>query len=174
MGRIAIFVSVLLVLTALLLGMGYRALNWQAGWQAKRVKANDAYQRCAARYTKYRTFEQYHVQLHLPYNSPVSQNEWAQRFNRLHTGMSEQEVEDIMGAPDFARCGMNKEGTRFTGSEWNYEIVVQVDEVNYKKNSWIEIFFDGSGKIRAKDAVNVKGIPNPVVLQEARNESTPE
>lgn len=174
MRRISVFISMLLVMTALMLGMGYHLLRSQAQWQAKRIEANGAYQRCTAKYKKYRSLEQYHAQLHLPYRSPLSQDRWAQRFNTLHTGMSEEEVEKIMEAPDYFVCDLNRTGTRFTGSIWNYAISVQVGEVNYKKNSWIDIFFDESGRIRDKVAINVKGIPNPVVLQESRIESSPE
>lgn len=82
--------------------------------------------------------------------------------------MSEQEVEQIMGVPDYARCEINKEGTR-VGSSWNYEVVVQEDDVNYKKNSWIEVSFDSTGTLVNKDAVNIQGIPNRPLPQATRN-----
>jgi hypothetical protein len=149
-----------LVLAGLALVGGYSVLKWQSGWQAKKVEAAAAYRNCASRYGKYRNYGQYHASLKIPYGSTVPQQEWARRYRSVHFGMSENEVERIMGVPDYAQCGMSKEGTRFPGSFWSYQVEVQEDNVNYSKNSWIEIFFGPDGRFLRKGAINIQGIPN--------------
>ncbi len=159
MQRILGVLVVFLMLAGVALVSGYSVLKWQSGWQAKKVEAAVAYRNCVSRYGKYRSYDQYHATLKIPYVSAVPQQEWAKRYRSVHFGMSESEVEQVMGVPDYARCGMNKEGTRVVSS-WTYQPEVQVDLVNYTKNRWIELSFAYGGRLNNKDAVNIQGIPN--------------
>jgi hypothetical protein len=158
----------LLVLVGLVLAGGYRFLKWQSGWQARKVEAEAAYRSCVARYKIYRSYEQYHAALKIPYVSNMPQQEWAKRYRSLHLGMSESEVEQVMGVPDYAGCGMNKEGTRVV-AYWTYEAQVQEDLVNYAKNRWIDLSFDYGGTLKNTDAVNIQGIPNRPLPEASRN-----
>ena len=49
------------------------------------------------------------------------------QFDTLRAGMSESEVEIIMGAPDYARCDVSKQGDKFVGSTWQYAVAVPQD-----------------------------------------------
>lgn len=158
----------MLVLVGVLLAGEYRFLKWQSGWQARKVEAEAAYRSCVTRYKTYRSYEQYHAALKIPYVSTLPQQEWAKRYRSLHLGMSESEVERVMGAPDYARCEMSKEGDR-SGSSWSYEVEVEEDDINYKRNRWIEILFGPDGKLNDKDAVNIQGIPNRPFPEASRN-----
>ena len=84
-----------------------------------------------------------------------------QQFNTLHAGMSEPEVGIILGAPDFARCNVNKDGDRFVGSVWQYEIAVPQDLGNEGQNSVIQIVFGPDGKLMDKNAMNMQAKPSP-------------
>jgi hypothetical protein len=147
----------------------YRGMKTQVGLKASRAEAQAAYRKCTLRYQKYPSYEQYHADLSIPHVSTVPQQEWARRFRSLQLGMNEGGAEQIMDRPDYVQCGMNKEGTRFVGSSWNYQVEMNEDDVNYKKNSWIEIFFDAEGKLADKDAVNIQGVPNRPLPQALRD-----
>ena len=84
-----------------------------------------------------------------------------QQYNTLRAGMSEAEVEIIMGAPDYVYCGTNKEGDKFMGAGWWYAIVVPQALGKDDQNSTIEVDFDPSGKLRDKSAVNMPPKPSP-------------
>ncbi len=74
--------------------------------------------------------------------------------------MREHEVEKILGAPDYARCNLSKEGDRFVGSKWQYEISVPQDLANDSQNSAIEILFSPDGKLKERNA-NMQAQPSP-------------
>ena len=59
------------------------------------------------------------------------------QFNTLRAGMSESEVEIVMGAPDYARCDLSKKGDKFVGSVWQYAVAVPQDAANDSQNSSI-------------------------------------
>jgi hypothetical protein len=81
----------------------------------------------------------------------------------LRAGMSESEVEIILGAPDYARCDVSKQGDKFVGSTWMYEVAVPQDVANDSQNSGIQIVFGPDGKVTDKNAMNMqpKASPTP-------------
>ncbi len=158
-------VTGIVLVGALLLVVAYWFLKWDALERAQVNRAAAALRICQIRYMKYPNYEQYHAKLKLPQVSAVSQQEWAKRFQHLKIGMAEEEVERLMDEPDYAQCYMSKEGTRFRGSGWVYEVVVQEDGANDKKNSLIHILFDPDGKLKDKDAFNIEGVSSKPVPQ---------
>lgn len=83
------------------------------------------------------------------------------QYDTLRAGMSESEVEIILGAPDYARCDVNKDGDKFVGSEWQYAVAVPQDPANDSQNSGIKIVFGPDGKLTDKNAMNMQPKPNP-------------
>jgi hypothetical protein len=75
--------------------------------------------------------------------------------------MSESEVEIVMGAPDYARCDVSKEGDKFVGSVWQYVMAVPQDLANEVQNSSIQISFGPDGKVMDKSAMNMQPTPSP-------------
>jgi outer membrane protein assembly factor BamE (lipoprotein component of BamABCDE complex) len=145
-----------------LMVVGYEFLQKEnALWQQKVKTAKEEQQRCAARYSKYRNFDQFRTSIRLPYTSDLSVERWMQHFNTLRAGMSESEVEIVMGAPDYAYCGINKEGDKFMGSVWTYQIAVPQALGRDDQNSTIAVNFDPDGKLKDKDAVNMQPKPSP-------------
>jgi hypothetical protein len=61
-----------------------------------------------------------------------------------------------LGAPDFARCDLSKEGDKFVGSIWQYEAAVPQDAANDSQNSAIHIVFGPDGKLMDKSAMNMQ------------------
>src|SRR5260221_1524193 len=82
------------------------------------------------------------------------------QYATLRAGMSESEVEIILGAPDFARCDLNKDSDRFVGSEWQYAVAVPQDVANDNQNSGIKIVFGPDGKLTDKNAMNMQAKPS--------------
>jgi hypothetical protein len=141
---------------------GYEFLEKEnALWQKKVKAAKEDQLRCVARYTKYRDFNQFRTSIRVPYASDLSAERWMRQFNTLHAGMSESEVEIVMGAPDYARCDLAKDGGKFVGSVWQYAIAVPQDPANDGQNSSVQIMFGPDGKVMDKSAMNMQPSPTP-------------
>jgi hypothetical protein len=110
---------------------------------------------------KYRSYQQFQAAFKVPFVSDLAPERWVEQFSSLKDGMREHEVEKILGAPDFARCDLNKEGDRFVGSKWQYEISVPQDFASDSQNSTIEVLFGPDGKLKDKNAVNIQVKPVP-------------
>jgi len=159
-GLIILVVIVLLGTWAFV--VGYEFLEKENALFQKRVKAaKEELRRCEARNSKYRNYDQFRTSIRLPYTSDLPLERWMRQFNTLHAGMSESEVEIIMGAPDYAECDLSKENDRFLGSMWRYEVVIQQDLVNDQQNSWMSVFFGPDAKLKDKNAVNIQPKPSP-------------
>jgi hypothetical protein len=142
--------------------VGYEFLEKEnALWQKKVKAAKDDQLRCMARYTKYRNYDQFRTSIRVPYTSDLSLERWSRQYNTLHAGMSESEVEIVMGAPDYARCDLSKEGDKFVGSVWQYAVAVPQDLANEVQNSSIQISFGPDGKVMDKSAMNMQPSPTP-------------
>ena len=159
--------GVVILIVVALLGtwafvVGYEFLEKEnALWQQKVKAAKEEQQRCAARYAKYRNFDQFRTSIRLPYASDLSLERWMQQFNTLHAGMSEQEVEIVMGAPDYVQCVLSKENDKFIGSSWQYEVMVPKELAANGQNSEIAVFFGPDGKLMDKSAMNMQPKPSP-------------
>ena len=88
------------------------------------------------------------------------------QYDTVRAGMSESEVEIILGAPDYARCDVSKQGDKFVGSTWMYAVAVPQDVANDAQNSGIKIVFGPDGKLTDKNAVNMqaKASPTPTAV----------
>jgi hypothetical protein len=77
--------------------------------------------------------------------------------------MSESEVEIILGAPDYTRCDVSKQGDKFMGSTWMYAVAIPQNVANDNQNSGIQIVFGPDGKLTDKNAMNMqtKASPTP-------------
>ena len=141
---------------------GYEFLEKEnALWQQRVKVAKEEQRRCEARNSKYRNFDQFRTGIRLPYTSDLPLERWMQQFNTLRAGMSEQEVEIVMGAPDYARCDVSEKGDKFVGSIWQYEVAVPQDVSNDGQNSVIRIVFSPEGKLADKNAMNMQPKPSP-------------
>jgi hypothetical protein len=157
-----VILGVVVLLGAWLMVIGYEFLERENALFQKRVKAaKEEQQRCAARNSKYRNYDQFRTSIRLPYTSDLPVERWMHQYDTLHAGMSESEVEIILGAPDYARCDVNKDGDRFVGSEWQYAVVVPQDPANDSQNSGIKIVFGPDGKLTDKNAMNMQPKPSP-------------
>ena len=83
------------------------------------------------------------------------------QYDTLRAGMSESEVEIILGAPDYARCDVTKLGDKFVGSTWAYAVTVPKDVANDSENSGLQIVFGPDGKLTDKNAMNMQPKPSP-------------
>lgn len=158
----------LIILAVLVLGgtwafvVGYEFLEKEnALWQQKVKAAKEDQRRCEARYAKFRNFDQFRTSIRLPYTSDLSLERWMQQYNTLRAGMSEAEVEIILGAPDYVRCDVSEKGDKFVGSTWQYEVAVPQDAANDSQNSVLRIVFSPDGKLADKSAVNMQPKPSP-------------
>jgi len=159
-GLIILVVIVLLGTWAFV--VGYEFLEKENALFQKKVKAAKEEQRkCEARYSKYRNFDQFRTSIRVPYVSDLPPERWMRQFNTLHAGMSEPEVEIIMGAPDYAECDLTKEGDKFAGSAWRYAVEVPENLANASQNGGITIVFGPDGKLMDKSAVNMQPKPSP-------------
>jgi len=159
-----VILGVVVLLGAWLMVIGYEFLEKENALFQKRVKAaKEEQQRCAARKSKYRNYDQFRTSIRLPYTSDLPAERWMHQYDTLHAGMSESEVEIILGAPDYARCDVNKDGDKFVGSEWQYAVAVPQDPANDSQNSGIKIVFGPDGKLTDKNAMNMqpKASPTP-------------
>lgn len=144
--------------------VGYEFLQKENARFQKSVKlAREDQQRCAARNSKYRNYDQFRTSIRLPYTSDLPAERWMHQYDTLRAGMSESEVEIILGAPDYARCDVTKLGDKFVGSTWVYAVAVPQDVANDSQNSGIQIVFGPDGKLTDKNAMNMqpKASPTP-------------
>lgn len=157
-----IIIGIGILLGTWLFVTGYEFLEKEnALWQKRVKEAKEEQQRCVARYSKYRSFDQFRTSIRMPYASDLSRERWMRQFDTLHAGMSESEVGIVMGAPDFARCNLSEKGDKFTGSTWQYEIAVPQDLANESQNSSLQIFFGPDGKVIDKGAMNMQPQASP-------------
>lgn len=142
--------------------VGYEFLQKENARFQKSVKAaKEEQQRCAARNSKYRNYDQFRTSIRVPYTSDLPAERWMHQYDTLRAGMSESEVEIILGAPDYARCDVNKDGDKFVGSEWQYAVAVPQDPANDSQNSGIKIVFGPDAKLADKNAMNMQAKPSP-------------
>ncbi|HEX2327289.1 MAG TPA: hypothetical protein VHN74_01090 [Candidatus Angelobacter sp.] len=111
--------------------------------------------------TDQRSYDQYASTLKVPYKSSVNDAQWTSEYKQLQFGMERDKVQAIMGKPDYVRSAAGMKRESFAGCLWHYSVRQQNKELADKKaNSWISVLFDSKGQLRAKEAVNVSGIPN--------------
>ena len=157
-----VILSVVVLLGAWLMVVGYEFLEKENARFQKNVKAaKEDQQRCAARNSKYRNYDQFRTSIRLPYTSDLSLERWMRQYDTVRAGMSESEVEIILGAPDYARCDVTKLGDKFVGSTWVYAVAVPQDVANDSQNSGIQIVFGPDGKLTDKNAMNMQAKPSP-------------
>jgi outer membrane protein assembly factor BamE (lipoprotein component of BamABCDE complex) len=142
--------------------VGYEFLQKENARFQKSVKAaKEEQQRCVARNSKYRNYDQFRTSIRLPYTSDLPVERWMHQYDTLRAGMSESEVEIILGAPDYARCDVSKQGDKFVGSTWMYAVAVPQDVANDAQNSGVKIEFGPDGKMTDKNAMNMQPKPSP-------------
>ncbi len=154
--------------------VGYEFLEKEnALWQKKVKAAREEQRRCQARLSKFRNFDQFRTSIRLPYASDLPLERWQQQYNTLRAGMSEPEVEIIMGAPDYVACELSKKGDEFLGATWNYEAAVPTDLAANGQNSEILVFFGPDGKLKDKREPNMDPKPSPTPTATPVASSTP-
>jgi len=142
--------------------VGYEFLEKENALFQKKVKAaKEEQRRCEARLSKFPNFDQFRTSIRVPYTSDLSLDRWQQKYDTLRAGMSESEVEIIMGAPDYAYCGINKQGDKFMGALWSYQLAIPQAIGKDDQNSTINVYFDPNAKVRDKDAANLQPKPSP-------------
>ncbi len=152
-----VILGVVVLLGAWLMVVGYEFLEKENARFQKNVKAaKEEQQRCVARNSKYRNYDQFRTSIRLPYTSDLPIERWMHQYDTLRAGMSESEVEIILGAPDYARCDVSKQGDKFVGSTWMYAVAVPQDVANDSQNSGIQIVFGPDGKLTDKNAMNMQ------------------
>jgi hypothetical protein len=157
-----VILGVVVLLGAWLMVVGYEFLQKENARFQKNVKAaKEEQQRCVARNSKYRNYDQFRTSIRLPYTSDLPAERWMHQYDTLRAGMSESEVEIILGAPDYVRCDVSKQGDKFVGSTWMYAVAVPQDVANKSQNSGIEIVFGPDGKLVDKNAMNMQAKPSP-------------
>jgi hypothetical protein len=157
-----VILGVVVLLGAWLMVVGYEFLEKENARFQKNVKAaKEEQQRCAARNSKYRNYDQFRTSIRLPYTSDLSLERWMRQYDTVRAGMSESEVEIILGAPDYARCDVTKLGDKFVGSTWVYAVAVPQDVANDSQNSGIQIVVGLDGKLTDKNAMNMQAKPSP-------------
>jgi hypothetical protein len=172
-----VILGVVVLLGAWLMVVGYEFLEKENALFQKKVKeAKEEQQRCVARNSKYRNYDQFRTSIRVPYTSDLPLERWMRQYNTVRAGMSESEVEIILGAPDFARCDVTKQGDKFVGSTWLYAVVVPQDVANDSQNSGIQIVFGPDGKLTDKNAMNMqaKASATPTPSATATPVATPE
>ena len=169
-----VILGVVVLLGAWLMVIGYEFLERENALFQKRVKAaKEEQQRCTARNSKYRNYDQFRTSIRLPYTSDLPAGRWMHQYDTLRAGMSEPEVEIILGAPDYARCDVNKDGDKFVGSEWRYAVAIPQDMANDSQNSGIQIVFGPDGKLTDKNAMNMQAKPSPTPTPSVTATPTP-
>ncbi len=157
-----IILGVIVLLGVWLMIVGYEFLEKEnARFQTSVKAAKEEQQRCVARNSKYRNYDQFRTSIRVPYTSDLLLENWMRQYNTVRAGMSESEVEIILGAPDYARCDVTKQGDKFVGSTWQYAVVVPQDVANDSQNSGIQIVFGPDGKLTDKNAMNMQPKPSP-------------
>ncbi len=148
-----VILGVVVLLGAWLMVVGYEFLEKENARFQKNVKAaKEDQQRCAARNSKYRNYDQFRTSIRVPYTSDLPLERWMRQYDTVRAGMSEAEVEIILGAPDYVRCDVSKLGEKFVGSTWQYAVAVPRDVANDSQNSGIQIVFGPDGKLTDKNA----------------------
>ncbi len=173
-----VILAVVVLLGAWLMVVGYEFLEKENARFQKNVKAaKEEQQRCAARNSKYRNYDQFRTSIRLPYMSDLPAERWMHQYDTLRAGMSESEVEIILGAPDYARCDVSKQGDKFVGSSWIYAVAVPQDVANDSQNSGIQIVFGPDGKLTDKNAMNMQSkasaTPTPVPVATPNPSASP-
>jgi hypothetical protein len=135
--------------------------------------AKEELQRCVARNSKYRNYDQFRTSIRLPYTSDLSLERWMRQYDTVRAGMSESEVEIILGAPDYARCDLSKQSDKFLGSTWAYAVAVPQDVANDAQNSAIKILFGPDGKLVDKNAMNMQAKASPMPTAVATPAASP-
>jgi hypothetical protein len=157
-----IILGVIVLLGAWLMVVGYEFLEKEnARFQTSVKAAKEEQQRCDARNSKYRNYDQFRTSIRLPYTSDLSLERWMRQYDTVRAGMSESEVEIILGTPDYARCDVSKLGDKFVGSTWHYAVAVPQDVTNDSQNSGIQIVFGPDGKLTDKNAMTMQPKPSP-------------
>jgi hypothetical protein len=157
-----VILGVVVLLGAWLMVVGYEFLQKENARFQKNVKAaKEEQQRCVARNSKYRNYDQFRTSIRLPYTSDLPMERWMHQYDTLHAGMSESEVEIILGAPDYARCDLSKQGDKFVGSTWMYAVAIPQNVANDNQNSGIQIVFGPDGKLTDKNAMNMQAKASP-------------
>jgi hypothetical protein len=157
-----VILGVVVLLGAWLMVVGYEFLEKENARFQKNVKAaKEEQQRCVARNSKYRNYDQFRTSIRLPYTSDLPAERWMHEYDTLRAGLSESEVEIILGAPDYVRCDVSKQGDKFVGSTWMYAVAVPQDVANDSQNSGIQIVFGPDGKLVDKNAMNMQAKPSP-------------
>ena len=158
-----VILGVIVLLGAWLMVVGYEFLEKENARFQKNVKAaKEEQQRCVARNSKYRNYDQFRTSIRVPYASDLSLERWMRQYDTVRAGMSESEVEIILGAPDYARCDVSKQGDKFVGSTWVYAVAVPQDVANDSQNSGIQIVFGPDGKLTDKNAMNMQPKATPM------------
>jgi hypothetical protein len=157
-----IILGVIVLLGVWLMIVGYEFLEKEnARFQTSVKAAKEEQQRCVARNSKYRNYDQFRTSIRVPYTSDLPLESWMRQYNTVRAGMSESEVEIILGAPDYARCDVSKQGDKFVGSTWQYAVAVPQDVAKDSQNSGIQIVFGPDGKLTDKNAMNMQPKPSP-------------
>jgi hypothetical protein len=157
-----VILGVVVLLGAWLMVVGYEFLEKENARFQKNVKvAKEEQQRCVARNSKYRNYDQFRTSIRVPYTSDLSMERWMRQYDTVRAGMSESEVEIILGAPDYTRCEVSKQGDKFVGSTWMYAVAVPQDVANNSQNSGIEIVFGPDGRLVDKNAMNMQVKASP-------------
>jgi outer membrane protein assembly factor BamE (lipoprotein component of BamABCDE complex) len=157
-----VILSVVVLLGAWLMVVGYEFLQKENARFQKNVKAaKEEQQRCVARNSKYRNYDQFRTSIRLPYTSDLPIERWMHQYDTLRAGMSESEVEIILGAPDYTRCDVSKQGDKFMGSTWMYAVAIPQNVANDNQNSGIQIVFGPDGKLTDKNEMNMQAKASP-------------
>ena len=157
-----VILGVVVLLGAWLMVVGYEFLEKENARFQKNVKAaKEEQRRCEARNSKYRNYDQFRTSIRLPYTSDLPTDRWMHQYDTLRAGMSESEVEIILGAPDYSRCDVSKQGDKFVGSTWMYAVAIPQDAANDSQNSGIQIVFGPDGKLTDKNAMNMQAKASP-------------
>jgi hypothetical protein len=161
-----IIAGIVVLLGAWLMVIGFEFLEKENALFQKKVKAaKEDQQKCVARNSKFRNYDQFRTSIRVPYTSDLPSERWMHQFGTLRAGMSESETAIIMGAPDYARCDVSKDGDKFVGSIWQYAVAVPQDLAADSQNSSIQIVFGPDGKLTDKNAVNMQPKPAPTPAQ---------
>ena len=84
-----VILGVVVLLGAWLMVVGYEFLEKENARFQKNVKAaKEEQQRCAARNSKYRNYDQFRTSIRLPYTSDLPAERWMHQYDTLRAGMS--------------------------------------------------------------------------------------
>jgi hypothetical protein len=153
--------------------VGYEFLDKEnALWQKKAKAAKEELKRCEARNARYKQ-SQSRVLIAPPYMPDLEARRWTRRFDAVHPGQTEQEVEATLGWPDYTRCDLNKAGDRFEGSVWRYTMFTPPGISSAMQNDTIQIEFGRDGRVEDKSMMNLQPKASPSQNATATATSTP-